>query len=108
MANTKNLPLGIKLLKIITRKCQWNLRSKYVWHRGLVLFLTYITYMSYHFTRKPISVVKNVLHPNCSSSSHVLEDNLIFHNSNCSGWAPFGELPYLSYYQIECYCLYYY
>ncbi|KAF9407658.1 hypothetical protein HW555_012391 [Spodoptera exigua] len=37
------------------------------WYQGSVLVLTFFTYMTYHLTRKPISVVKSVLHQNCSA-----------------------------------------
>ncbi|CAG0879510.1 unnamed protein product [Cyprideis torosa] len=35
-------------------------------YRWSVLFLTFLCYTSYHLSRKPLSVVKNVLHQNCS------------------------------------------
>ena len=34
--------------------------------KSSVLFLTYISYVCYHMTRKPMAVVKSVLHRNCS------------------------------------------
>ncbi|KAK6645097.1 hypothetical protein RUM43_001373 [Polyplax serrata] len=83
---TKDLPIGVKLVKVLTRRCQWNF-NKDLWNKGLILVLTFLSYMSYHFTRKPISVVKNVLHPNCSNA---LQSTDKFHSGdNCSGWAPF-------------------
>lgn len=32
-----------------------------------MLVLTYLAYMCFHLTRKPIAVVKSVLHRNCSN-----------------------------------------
>uniref|UniRef100_A0A8C0AWI5 Glucose-6-phosphate exchanger SLC37A2 n=1 Tax=Buteo japonicus TaxID=224669 RepID=A0A8C0AWI5_9AVES len=36
-------------------------------YRGLTLVLTFLCYTSYHLSRKPISIVKSQLHPNCSA-----------------------------------------
>lgn len=48
-----------------------------------VLVLTFITYVAYHASRKPFSVVKNVLHQkNCS----------VIENPKSCNWAPFGKL----------------
>jgi multisubunit Na+/H+ antiporter MnhE subunit len=60
-------------------------------YRVWVLILTYLAYMSYHMSRKPISVVKAVLNQNCST----LEPppgvfvNSTNRNTWCD-WAPFG------------------
>lgn len=35
--------------------------------KSSVLALTYLAYMCFHLTRKPIAVVKSVLHRNCSN-----------------------------------------
>lgn len=35
-------------------------------YKSSVLVLTYLAYMCFHLTRKPIAVVKSVLHRNCS------------------------------------------
>ncbi|XP_009068384.1 PREDICTED: sugar phosphate exchanger 2, partial [Acanthisitta chloris] len=56
-------------------------------YRGLTLVLTFLSYTSYHLSRKPISIVKSQLHPNCSA----LGPNP--HNDSNSttwcSWAPF-------------------
>ncbi|NXP00141.1 G6PT3 protein, partial [Certhia brachydactyla] len=56
-------------------------------YRGLTLVLTFLSYTSYHLSRKPISIVKSQLHPNCSA----LGPNP--HNDSNSTtwccWAPF-------------------
>ena len=44
-------------------------------HRALILVLTYISYVCYHASRKPMSVVKNEL-LNCNNSNH----------TNCTSW----------------------
>ncbi|NXH87103.1 G6PT3 protein, partial [Edolisoma coerulescens] len=56
-------------------------------YRGLTLVLTFLSYTSYHLSRKPISIVKSQLHPNCST----LGPNP-YNDSNSStwcSWAPF-------------------
>lgn len=60
-------------------------------YRSSVVFLTYIAYMAYHMSRKPISVVKAVLHQNCSQftpPSHLQPDN----KWTWCDWAPFSML----------------
>lgn len=66
-----------------------------VWHQGGVLALTYLAYTCYHLTRKPISVVKNVLSVNCSNLPP--PPDVLVNDSNrdtwCD-WAPFGKSKY--------------
>ncbi|KFP85971.1 Sugar phosphate exchanger 2, partial [Apaloderma vittatum] len=50
-------------------------------YRGLTLVLTFLCYTSYHLSRKPISIVKSQLHPNCSA----LGPNP-YNDSNSSTW----------------------
>ncbi|KAJ9589449.1 hypothetical protein L9F63_017352, partial [Diploptera punctata] len=61
-------------------------------YRVSVLVLTYAAYTCYHLSRKPISVVKNVLNQNCSD--YPLPDGIILNNitnkDNWCDWAPFG------------------
>lgn len=59
-----------------------------------VLALTYVAYTCYHLTRKPISVVKAVLHRNCSLVEIPQQIRLVKDVTNESTWcdyAPFGE-----------------
>lgn len=60
-----------------------------------VLSLTYVAYVCYHMTRKPIAVVKSVLHRNCSDlprPSHFNELTVHDDDTWCD-YAPFGESP---------------
>ncbi|PSN45251.1 hypothetical protein C0J52_06997 [Blattella germanica] len=61
------------------------------WYRLSILGLTYAAYTCYHLSRKPISVVKNVLNQNCSD--FVVPPNIHFDNvtnrENWCDWAPF-------------------
>ncbi|XP_064394360.1 glucose-6-phosphate exchanger SLC37A2-like isoform X2 [Halichondria panicea] len=50
-------------------------------HKSLILVLTFICYTSYHLSRKPFSVVKVVLCPQCANCSF----------SSDTGWAPFNQ-----------------
>lgn len=56
-----------------------------------MLALTYLAYTCYHMSRKPISVVKNVLNRNCSILSP--PPDLVINDTNADtwcDWAPFG------------------
>lgn len=51
--------------------------------------------MCYHMTRKPISVVKSVLHRNCSQLEMPEHIKMSLHGENDGTWCdypPFGEL----------------
>uniref|UniRef100_A0A2H1WDP7 SFRICE_012655 n=1 Tax=Spodoptera frugiperda TaxID=7108 RepID=A0A2H1WDP7_SPOFR len=57
-------------------------------YQGSVLVLTFFTYMTYHLTRKPISVVKSVLHQNCSAL--VPPPGTDPNDDQWCNWAPFN------------------
>lgn len=50
-----------------------------------IFLLTFLAYACYHMSRKPISVVKSVLHGNCSNTQAKL------HEAGDCGYAPFGK-----------------
>lgn len=52
-----------------------------------MLILTYVAYMCYHMTRKPISVVKSVLHRNCSEL--IPPDDVPQNDTNWCDYQPF-------------------
>ncbi|NXF10977.1 G6PT3 protein, partial [Smithornis capensis] len=56
-------------------------------YRGLTLVLTFLCYTSYHLSRKPISIVKSQLHPNCSSLGPNPRNDS--NSSTWCSWAPF-------------------
>lgn len=86
-------------------------------YRGLTLVLTFLSYTSYHLSRKPISIVKvgsispllwgqgtwrgstsisplslslqSQLHPNCSTLGPNPHNDS--NNTNWCSWAPFGK-----------------
>ncbi|XP_059176325.1 glucose-6-phosphate exchanger SLC37A2-like [Physella acuta] len=62
-------------------------------YRWGILFFTFICYTSYHLSRKPISVVKSVLHhKNCSTEPH--GKNVNTSNPYWCDWAPFNVKDY--------------
>ncbi|NXM05606.1 G6PT3 protein, partial [Tyrannus savana] len=58
-------------------------------YRGLTLVLTFLCYTSYHLSRKPISIVKSQLHPNCSALGPNPRNDS--NSSTWCSWAPFDE-----------------
>lgn len=56
-----------------------------------MLTLTYVAYVCYHMTRKPIAVVKSVLHRNCSDLPRPSDLRLHGNDENWCDYAPFGE-----------------
>lgn len=85
----RDTPVGVRFLQKITDICCPRLHfNRDLCYRSSVLFLTYIAYMCYHLSRKPISVVKTVLHQNCSKLTPPDGTN-IGENSTWCDWAPF-------------------
>ncbi|KAK3799464.1 hypothetical protein RRG08_066667 [Elysia crispata] len=64
--------------------------SRYRW---FILVFTFFCYASYHLSRKPISVVKSVLHQNCSKVHADPSINTTSHPNWCD-WAPFDHDDY--------------
>lgn len=87
------VPFGISLIhKASDRCCPRTFVKRILWYRASVFILTYAGYTCYHLSRKPISVVKNVLNQNCSHGDP--PPDLIINDSNKDNWcdwAPFGD-----------------
>ncbi|XP_032663398.1 glucose-6-phosphate exchanger SLC37A2 isoform X1 [Odontomachus brunneus] len=66
----KDVPCGIQCLRHVCNSCcaQQHINWK-PWHQAGILVITFLAYTCYHLTRKPISVVKNILSQNCSGIS---------------------------------------
>ncbi|KAJ8980374.1 hypothetical protein NQ317_009368 [Molorchus minor] len=80
------VPWGIRFLQKLTDKCCPRLHfNREICYRASVVFLTYIAYMCYHLSRKPISVVKAVLHRNCTQLTPPSPDE----PKNWCDWEPF-------------------
>ncbi|XP_037093608.1 glucose-6-phosphate exchanger SLC37A2-like isoform X3 [Pollicipes pollicipes] len=86
-----NLPCGMLLLEKmgwLPRPYSTMRNASFKW---LVFVLTFLTYTSYHASRKPISVVKNVLNMNCTAKDPAYYINTTAHPHWCD-WKPFdGE-----------------
>ncbi|KAG0728302.1 Glucose-6-phosphate exchanger SLC37A2 [Chionoecetes opilio] len=63
-------------------------RKKRIVYSSWIWVLTFMIYCSYHLSRKPISVVKNVLHQNCSSLTPPENVNASVDPTWCD-WKPF-------------------
>ncbi|OXU23239.1 hypothetical protein TSAR_010883 [Trichomalopsis sarcophagae] len=89
MSGSWNAPVGIKWIEWISSKCCPNSRiDRMTLHQAGVLGLTYLAYTCYHLTRKPISVVKNVLSLNCTGRLPPPDFDGLNNDTWCD-WAPF-------------------
>ncbi|KAJ6649051.1 Glucose-6-phosphate exchanger SLC37A2 [Pseudolycoriella hygida] len=61
-----DIPIGVRLILSNLGASYIKLIIPYCRYKFSVLSLTCLAYMCYHASRKPLSVVKNVLHRNCS------------------------------------------
>lgn len=86
---SRDAPLGVQLIQKLSNYCCPRLQiNRLRWYQASVLMLTFFTYMTYHLTRKPISVVKSVLHQNCSAL--VPPPGTDPNDDQWCNWAPFN------------------
>ncbi|XP_053161818.1 glucose-6-phosphate exchanger SLC37A1 [Hemicordylus capensis] len=90
------LPPGIHLITSFTRD---------QWYRAFTFVLTFMLYVSFHLSRKPISIVKGELHKHCivlqyvehktstENAIHIQPVKTTFNESHC-GWEPFDKSNY--------------
>lgn len=76
----QKLPIGVWLLER-SNLCRFRPNFSY---KFFIYLLTFITYTTYHLARKPFSVVKAVLCPECAHAN-------LTNYSGSAGWAPFNE-----------------
>ncbi|XP_017959641.1 glucose-6-phosphate exchanger SLC37A2 isoform X1 [Drosophila navojoa] len=82
MSNSYNdIPIGIRVLQSLSRHCPRFHARRELCYKMSIILLTFAAYACYHMSRKPISVVKSVLHYNCSDSQP--------HAGIDCGYAPF-------------------
>ncbi|XP_038179970.1 glucose-6-phosphate exchanger SLC37A2 isoform X1 [Arvicola amphibius] len=74
----------------------WFLRafSRDSWFRGFILLLTFLVYVCYHMSRKPISIVKSRLHQNCSELVRPENDTHDPNDTTWCSWSPFDKDDY--------------
>lgn len=107
MANS--VPLGIKLLPSVGGI------NKNVTYKIFILIFTFFCYTSYHLSRKPISIVKSVLHRKNCSIPLLPNQEVKYDNSTDCDWAPFNhndfatllgslDLAYLFAYAVGMFC----
>ncbi|KAL4228961.1 hypothetical protein ACF0H5_012001 [Mactra antiquata] len=78
-------PLGIKLISYLSTI------DRTARYKFFILILTFFCYTSYHLSRKPISIVKSVLHrKNCSVPLDPSQP-VIFDNTTDCDWKPFDD-----------------
>ncbi|KAG8238699.1 hypothetical protein J437_LFUL018389 [Ladona fulva] len=82
-------PPGIWVVRKVGNKCCDARINRTSWYRASVFILTYLAYTGYHLSRKPISVVKNVLYQNCSG---LIPPEGVGNNSNWCCWKPFDDV----------------
>ncbi|RVE52242.1 hypothetical protein evm_003161 [Chilo suppressalis] len=85
----RDAPFGTQCLQRLCNKLcpRWQF-NRLRCYQASVLVLTFLTYMTYHLTRKPISVVKSVLHRNCSTL--VPPPGVDPANEDWCDWPPFN------------------
>lgn len=93
-------PLGLRLVQLAFRKCCATItpETRLAWYRGFVLVSTFLAYTCYHMTRRPLSVVKSVLHQDCRYARPVASIIVTENNSETwCNWAPFDgdDAPHL-------------
>ncbi|XP_075234453.1 major facilitator superfamily transporter 16 isoform X2 [Lycorma delicatula] len=87
-SQVRDVPIGIKVIQKVTEKCcRTTYFNRNLWYRSSVWILTFLAYMSYHATRKTISVVKTTLNRNCSELTP--PPGINGSNSYWCDWAPF-------------------
>ncbi|XP_063161384.1 glucose-6-phosphate exchanger SLC37A1 [Candoia aspera] len=90
------LPPGIRLITSFTKD---------QWYRAFTFVLTFLLYVSFHLSRKPISIVKGELHKRCTTLQIIKPDANEEHaihippvkklsNDSCCGWEPFDKSNY--------------
>ncbi|PAA62696.1 hypothetical protein BOX15_Mlig018841g1 [Macrostomum lignano] len=66
-------------------------RRRFFMYQSFILVFTFACYTAYHLSRKPISVVKSVLHRDCSAIAAAKDIKLTNENKSFCSWKPFDE-----------------
>uniref|UniRef100_A0A1I8F182 MFS domain-containing protein n=1 Tax=Macrostomum lignano TaxID=282301 RepID=A0A1I8F182_9PLAT len=65
-------------------------RRRFFMYQSFILVFTFACYTAYHLSRKPISVVKSVLHRDCSAIAAAKGIKLTNENKSFCSWKPFA------------------
>lgn len=85
----RDVPIGVKVVQKIAEKCcTTTYFNRNTWYRSSVWVLTFLAYMSYHATRKTVSIVKTTLNRNCSELTPPIDVNATANPDWCD-WVPF-------------------
>merc|ERR1712142_381541 len=82
--NSMNNPLLFKLFRYPGHPTQ----EFYHRYKYFVLILTFFCYLSYHASRKPLSIVKAELHKNCTIQPNPNKNDT---DPNWCDWVPFDQ-----------------
>ena len=87
------IPLGVR---IVQRFCIPTVVNRLLWYRVYILVLTFVLYATYHLSRRPLGIAKNVLHQNCTNVSNLRPSVLPpgFDNDTWCDWGPFDSKNY--------------
>ncbi|KAK7106219.1 glucose-6-phosphate exchanger SLC37A2-like isoform X2 [Littorina saxatilis] len=84
-----SIPLGVRVLpNVRSSSTVFGTNRRLVSYQTSVLILTFLTYVSYHLSRKPLSVIKNSLHKNCSSLNSA-SSTILPNDTTWCDWSPF-------------------
>jgi len=81
-----HLPYGGLLLELIRERLGIN---KLKFYKYFILFTTFSIYIVFHLTRKPLSIVKSVLHHKNCSELYVNASFDHLNDTNWCNWSPF-------------------
>ncbi|XP_004522688.1 glucose-6-phosphate exchanger SLC37A2 isoform X1 [Ceratitis capitata] len=74
--NMYDIPLGVWAAQKLSLVCCPRLQvRKDIIFKASTIILTYLAYAAYHMSRKPISVVKSVLHENCTNPKNTTDND---------------------------------
>jgi len=83
-----SIPFGVQITSIVASKCCSTIHfNKPVLFKASILVLTFAAYTCYHMTRKSLSVVKSVLHRNCTDIPRPVDQ--LFQDPTDNNWCEY-------------------
>nr|AKN21657.1 slc37a-1 [Schmidtea mediterranea] len=107
----RETPIGWYLFDLLFA----SMKKKKKGYKVVIFFFTLLIYTTFHMTRKPISVVKSVLHENCTDKAAKEHKIVTPDNNTFCDWKPFDkdnwsellgnlDLAYLLAYAVSMFC----